>query len=45
MRQSLPRLNTRRGPRATRHIPGMPGQPAQRQYGGDRKKKAVKATK
>jgi hypothetical protein len=47
MRQSLPRLNTRQGQqsRTTRHIPGMPGQPAQRQYGGDRKKKAVKATK
>jgi hypothetical protein len=40
MRQSLPRLNTRQGPRATRHIPGMPGQ---KQYGG--KKKAAKATK
>ena len=42
MRQSLPRLNTRQGPRTTRHVPGMPGQ---RQYGGDRKKKAVKAVK
>ena len=44
MRQSLPRLNTRQGQqsRTTRHVPGMPGQ---RQYGGDRKKKAVKATK
>ena len=44
MRQSLPRLNTRQGPppRTTRHVPGMPGQ---RQYGGDRKKKTVKAVK
>ena len=44
MRQSLPRLNTRQGQqsRTTRHVPGMP---TQRQYGGDRKKKAVKAVK
>jgi hypothetical protein len=44
MRQSLPRLNTRQGQqsRTTRHVPGMPGQ---RQYGGDRKKKTVKAVK
>jgi hypothetical protein len=39
MRQSLPRLNTRQGSRTSRNVPGMQGQ---RQYGGERKKKATK---